>query len=135
MTTCNELMQHADFIRRYDTNNDGKISDSEVASPSAAYQDLAAKRITMAEYFWVMNFKNLNCTLPGSSSPTPTPTPTPSPITSYYGWVSSHGGSTMIKGNLPSLLNICDGYLFKNIGFTVTLSDLLKTCDYYLGFR
>ncbi len=67
--------------------------------------------------------------------PKPSATPTPSPTNSYTNWLNSKGGKPGLKNNLPALLEIIDGYLgFKNLGFTVTLANILYTIDGYLGF-
>jgi len=53
---------------------------------------------------------------------------------SYADWVTSKGGKSAIRGNLPALLEIIDGYLFQSGSYSITLTNLLTTCDYYLGF-
>lgn len=68
-------------------------------------------------------------------TPTPTPwptrTPTPVPSNSYESWKNKKGN---LRNNLPALLEIIDGYMnFKNLGFTVTLRNILNTIDGYLN--
>lgn len=74
------------------------------------------------------------------ATPTPTPrpdtqtTPTPKPsVSSYSTWVHSKGGTHNLNRNLPAFLEIVDAYMgWKNVGFKVTLSNLLSTLDSYI---
>lgn len=79
--------------------------------------------------------------VPGAPTPTPAPTitptpfPSPTPTPSYQSWLTSKGGYSGLFQNLSALLEIIDGYLkFTDLGFTVTLANLLRTVDAYLGF-
>ncbi len=76
--------------------------------------------------------------VPGTTIPTPSPTPSPTPptgkYTSFNDWSSKHGGQTGLKGNLSAYLELGPAYLkINNIGFTVTLSNLLDAGRFYLG--
>lgn len=55
------------------------------------------------------------------------------PPTSYTEWIASMGGIGAIEGNLIAVGIIIDGYLYQNLGFTVTLGNVGTTIDYYLG--
>lgn len=54
--------------------------------------------------------------------------------TSYEEWVDSYGGASGLKGNSNANNEISDGYVHQNLGFKVTLKNLLDAVDYYYGF-
>ncbi len=57
-------------------------------------------------------------------------------LSSFEEWVLHYDSSIGLYNYLPALLEIIDGYLkFKELGFNVTLINLLDTIDYYLGFK
>lgn len=56
----------------------------------------------------------------------------------YAAWVASKGGSGNIRGSLPAVGEIIDGYLSSvgdigYLGFDVSLANIGTTIDYYLG--
>ncbi len=73
------------------------------------------------------------------SGPTPTlTTPTPRPpigtFKSYNDWVTSKGGYTGLRRNLPAYLELGPAYIkLTDLGFTVTLANLLDGGSKYMG--
>ena len=60
----------------------------------------------------------------------------PDTFSSYEEWVEFYDGAVGMYRELSILLDIVDAYLgWKELGFTVTLSNLLNTVDLYLGFN
>jgi len=53
---------------------------------------------------------------------------------SFEEWADSYGGASGLKGNSNANNEISDGYVHQNLGFTVTLKNLLDAADYYYGF-
>lgn len=55
-------------------------------------------------------------------------------VSTYNDWVISKGGAAGLKGNILALLEILDGFTgITNLGFTVTIANVLSTLDYFIG--